>query len=90
MEELLRAADPIQNQFYDPVVAHRGIDHHIEELARRPFDAEVLADEIRAIHIHGVNQLTGLVLRFPHLLQAANFLSDRCVDEDVKRVRPVA
>src|SRR5437016_1671734 len=41
---------------------HRGVDHEMEEMTGRPFYAEVLLDEGRAVAVHSLSELDRFLL----------------------------
>ena len=52
----------IQNHVNDRLIADPSIDHGVVNGAVRPFDVEILLDEIDAFPIHCVHELFGFVL----------------------------
>ena len=70
---------------------HRGIDHQMEEMPRGPLDAEVLLDEVRAVAVHGLHASSNrFLLALSALLQAAHFLFERRIDENVEGIGAVS
>jgi hypothetical protein len=52
----------VQDGLDGVVIADAGVEHGLEELAIRPFVAEVVFHELPAVVVHGVHQFDGLRL----------------------------
>ncbi len=61
----------VQNHVNDGLIADRGIDHGVVDGAVRPFDVEILLDEIGALPIDGIHELFGFLLTLAASQQAA-------------------
>src|ERR1700730_5554700 len=58
----------------------------METVAVRPFDAEVLLDEICTVAIHSLSKLNRFLLAVSIFLQAAHLALKRSIDKHVKRI----
>src|ERR1700682_1490691 len=65
---LLEYLYSVEDHLNHRVVTHRGVDHNVEVLARRPFHAEVLFDEGGTVEIDGFGKLNGFLLALPGVL----------------------
>ena len=70
----------------DSLVAKRGINHGVVDGAVRPFDVEILLDEIDALAINGIHELLGFLLTFAASQEAAHFIFSGSVKEHTQRV----
>src|SRR5580698_8702 len=85
----LVGVDRIQDGLHHRVLADRRVDHQVKILTRRPLHPEMLFDKCGAVQVHGFRQFDGFLLAFPRLLQTANLLRKRRINENVKCVRCV-
>ncbi len=58
----LEGLPKIQNHVNDRLIADRSIDHRMVNRAVRPFDVEILLDEIDAFPINGIHEQFGFFL----------------------------
>src|SRR4029077_3615648 len=64
---------PVEDQINHPLVPHRGVDHHVEVVARRPIHPKGLLDEVGAVEVNGFGELDGFTLTLSALPQTAYF-----------------
>src|SRR5437016_4064879 len=76
----------IQNHVNDGLIANRGIDHGVVNGAIRPFDAEILLDEIDALAVNGIHELPGFLLALATSQQAPHFILSRSVKKHTQRI----
>ncbi|MGA2458491.1 MAG: hypothetical protein ABSF85_13055 [Terriglobales bacterium] len=66
--------------------ADRGIDHGVVNNTVRPFDMEILLDEIGAFPINGIHELFGILLALAASQQAPHFIFSRSVKKHTQRI----
>src|SRR5947199_7474028 len=76
----------IQNHVNDGLIANRGIDHGVVNGAIRPFDAEILLDEIDALAVDGIHELPGFLLALATSQQAPHFILSRSIKKHTQRI----
>jgi hypothetical protein len=79
----------IQNHVNDGIIADRCIDHGMVESAVRPFDVEILLDEIMALVVNGIYKLQGFILALATRQEAPHFIFSRSVEKHTQRVRAI-
>ena len=73
----------------DRLIADRSIDHGVVNRAVRPFDVEILLDEIDAFPINGIYELFGFLPALAPSQQSPHFIFSRSVKKHAQRVRAV-
>src|SRR5205807_10350408 len=58
----------------------------MKPVAVRPFDAEILLDEVSSVAIHGLGELLGFIFGVATLSQSADLAVRRGIDEHVKSI----
>ena len=71
----IRFPDPVQDRVDGSLVAGAYVQHHVVEIAVRPFLVVILADEGGAVAIHRWQQILGFALRLPHSITRLIFSS---------------
>ena len=54
----------IENHLYDGLIADLGVHHSVINRAVRPFDVEILLDEISAFAVDAIHQFFGFLFGF--------------------------
>jgi hypothetical protein len=70
----------------DGLIADRGIDHGVVNGAVRPFNAEILLDEIDALTVNGIHELLGFLLTLAATQEAPHFIFSWSVKKHAQRV----
>jgi len=76
----------IQNHVNDGLIANRGVDHGVVNGAIRPFDAEILLDEIDSLAVYGIHELPSFLLALATCQQAPHFILSRSVKKHTQRI----
>src|SRR5258708_40138671 len=76
----------VKNHMNDGLIADRRIDHSVVNGAVRPFDAEILLDEIDALAVNGIHELLGFLLTLAASQEAAHFIFSWSVKKHTQRV----
>jgi len=74
----------------DSLIANRRIDHAVVNGAVRPFDFEILLDEIHALAVYRVHELQRFGLTLAAGQEAPHFVFSRSVEKHAQGVRAVA
>jgi hypothetical protein len=70
----------------DGLIADRRIDHGVVNGAVRPFDVEILLDEIDALAVNDIHELLGFLLTFAASQEAAHFIFSGSVKKHAQGV----
>ena len=76
----------IQNHVDDGLIADRSIDHGVVNGAVRPFNVEILLDEIGALAVNSIHQQLGVLLTLAASQEAPHFIISRSVKKHAQRV----
>jgi len=70
----------------DPLIADRGIDHRVVDGAVRPFNAEILLDEIGALTVDSIRKLLGFLFALAASQEAPHFIFSRSIKKHTQCV----
>src|SRR5262249_46893394 len=80
----------IEDCVHGEIVTETSVHHQMEAMAVRPFDFEVLFDELGAFEVHLLDQRGRFLFAFPFALQATHLVIERSVDESMECVAAVS